>query len=356
MEFQTAARPWHKVTPDECEALLRLYEAGQLTEDVRQRYAINASLVTLQRNLRRYRENRRFFRQDMALTVQMPPSPSKRYMDYEVVEADDCILISDVEIPDHNPLYLEYALLLGMTHGIRTLIIAGDLVATDQQTLNEWARLWRVEDLSYEDTIHLTRDILRRFAAWFTQIIVIEGNHDDRVARKTGGEVHLGMFISGERVRYSRYAYLWIKNSAGKYAYVCHPRQYSANSVGLGQRLYNTLVAPDGSKPTMVWVAHTHQAQSGMSADGLCEIHALGTCREKERTGYKAVSASTHFEWVNAIGMIRRTYGYNLNQRADWRFWLGDYYPGTKETTDVDSPSCGPARAQSVCDTAERGG
>jgi len=319
-------RSWNDLPEKERDTLLNLKAEKRLTTEVFTALNLRMTYNSLRRKLN---EHKTVFavKQQIVRTVTMPPSPSKRYLDYEVLEGDDYIIISDIEIPDHSTLYLERALLLGMAHGVRKLIIAGDLVATDQQTLNDWLRLWRVEDLSYEDTIRLTRDILRRLSTWFNEIVVIEGNHDDRIARKTGGEVHLGMFIQGDKVRYSRYHFLWVKNSDAKYGLIGHPRSGSSSSVKLAQNIYNNTPAPDGSKPIWVYTAHTHHAQSGFSGDGIAQVFGLGTGREYDLTGYAAVAFNTFARWSSSIGMIRRKYPLNITHRDDWRFWLGEYYP-----------------------------
>lgn len=319
-----AARHWGQLSSEEKDRLLTLRLSKQLTSDVFASLNLRMSRESL---IRKLNEHKLVFKAKQHAPVVMPPSPSKRYTGYETLEGDDYIVISDVEIPDHFALYLERALLMGMAHGIRRLIIAGDFIATDQDALNEWVTMMLSDDLSYEETIRLTKDILLRFAAWFDEIVIIEGNHDDRVARVTKGQVHLGMFLTGDKVRYSRYHYLWVKNSEGRYTYICHPRQYSANAIGLGQRLYNSKLAPDRTKPIAVILGHTHQAQSGASPDGYAEVHALGTLRDARLTKYKATSANTHHEWINGFMMIRRKFYYNLTQFSDWRFWLGDYYP-----------------------------
>lgn len=317
-------RTWDQITPEEKDHLLRLKQEKRLTSEVFTALNLRMNFESLRRKLN---EHKLVYRARQTAPVTMPPSPSKRYDDYEVLQGDDFIIISDVEIPDHSTLYLERAMRLGMAHSIKRLIIAGDLVATDQQTLNDWARLWRVEDLSYENTIRLTRDILARFASWFDEIVIIEGNHDDRIARKTGGEIHLGMFLQGDKVRYSRYHYLWVKNSDGKYGLVGHPRSGSAASVKLAQNIYNNTTAPDGSKPIWLYTAHTHHAQSGLSGDGICECFGLGAGRDKNLTGYAAIAFNAFPQWSSSIGMIRRKYPYNITHRADWRFWLGEFYP-----------------------------
>jgi hypothetical protein len=73
---------------------------------------------------------------NLVAQIDIPKSPSRTYLDYPVIDGDDLIIISDIEIPDHSAKMLQLALLTGMARGIKHLIVAGDLIATDQDSLN----------------------------------------------------------------------------------------------------------------------------------------------------------------------------------------------------------------------------
>lgn len=121
--------------------------------------------------------------------MDIPQSPSRQYLDYEEIVTDNAIIISDIEIPDFSPLYLLLVLLTAMWNGIKTLIIAGDLIASDQDGINHWAQVLADEsDLPYEGSRNLVVLILHQFFKWFDEIILFEGNHDRRVATATKGD------------------------------------------------------------------------------------------------------------------------------------------------------------------------
>jgi hypothetical protein len=178
------------------------------------------------------------------------------------------------------------------------------------------------EGLSYVGVLKELRLLIERLRQTFTSVLAIEGNHDDRVARRTGGEVHLGMFLEGSGVQYSQFAYCWVKTSARGYILVSHPsRHYSANSAGLGQRIYNTNAAPDGSKPHVV-IAHTHQAQTAMSPDGLRQIVALGCMRDARRTQYVSTQTTAYPRWSQGYLMLHKGYLYPMvHGQVDWQMW-----------------------------------
>lgn len=212
---------------------------------------------------------------------------------------------------------------LGMKHDIKLLVINGDLIATDQAALNAWIASWKVSgEINFEGAIGICRDLMKMFGNQFEQIHITTGNHDARLAKKTGGEVWLGMFLVDLPVKITRYDYLWLKTRRG-YWHISHPKQYSSNSVGLGQRIYRKLVAPDGSKPHIV-IAHTHQSQTGESEDGQRDIVASGCMRDPQRTKYIQQHTTTHHQWAQGLVMVKNGYLYNIGRDDDLEFWLGE--------------------------------
>lgn len=319
---------WDKLTVDEKRAIARRYNTGDPLDELAAQFGIKT--VSLERYARNFLYYEKILLTETSQKINIPSSPSRQWLDYETITADNCLIISDLEIPDHDEKFLRAALLLALRHNIKTLIVAGDLVSTDQPGLSSHDGMMPADMAhSYNGTLEIAKSMLwSGFGEWMTTITCIEGNHDDMVTRKTGGEIHLGMFISSEHVRYSRYSYLWLKTSAG-YVYICHPRQYRRNSGSLGQDFYNIILAPDQSKPHVV-IAHTHHPQMVQSPDGLRWVCALGTMRDHLRTTYKATRSTTHHQWGNAFLMIKDGYPYLMHKQfTDWRYWLADLYdPG----------------------------
>jgi hypothetical protein len=314
---------WKDISVPERERLLKLYEMGDMDALAVYADGVGMKQASLERRLRDHRYYKTLYLGNAALQVDMKPSPSKQYVDFEKLDGDDFIIISDIEIPDHNPLYLLLALYTAMAHGIKKLVIAGDLIATDQKGLVAWVATWVEQgELNYEDAIALVVSILREFEKWFDIIIVIEGNHDDRVARATQGQVHFGMLLNGTtKVVYSRYSYLHLNTSRGL-VWIVHPSNFSGDPITLGQKLYSN------HSPKGHWiVAHCHRRQDGWSPDGEYEIHALGTGRDPERTKYKATKINTHKAWDTSFLMIKGGYHYPLDLKStNWCEVLGSLY------------------------------
>lgn len=282
-----------------------------------------------------------------------PDAPGMDWDDYFDIPCDDYVVISDIEIPDHDPTMLQAALLTAMSKNIKTLIIAGDLLATDNPTLNSWVETWAVgNQINYEGAIGIALDILARFLMWFDDIYVLEGNHDDRINRVTGGEVWFGMLLNqarihaeriiadnpdrqGAAVHFSRYAYMYVRTRRGP-MYICHQHNYSKTPVKLAQDIYGVINGPDydirdpnsvGEK-CHILVTHTHIIQSGFSPDGSREMYGIGCCRDPLKTRYKSTKATKFPEWNQGIFYAKGGYFYNLPRRStNWLDVLGELSP-----------------------------
>jgi len=315
---------WKDVSLPEKERLANLYI--QRLPMHKEAEALNMKYSSLERYLRAYLQHKRMFLTDMAQNIHLPPSPSRLYLDYETIVTDDIVIGADIEIPDYSREYLSLLLLTGMAYGIKKLCIAGDLVATDQQALNDWIKTWRTGmELGFETVIDITFNLLTSLAKWYEEIYIIEGNHDDRIARKTGGEVHLGMLLRGTIAKYSRYSYLWIETSRGpiRVVHPSGPSGFSQDPITLGQKLYNA----EPRKCHYV-VAHCHRRQDGWSPDGAYEIHSLGAGRDPQRTQYKCKNVTTFKQWDSSFLVVRNGFHYPLDLKStNWKEVLGELYP-----------------------------
>ena len=297
-----------------------------------------------------------------------PDAPGIEWDEYFDITCDDFVVISDIEIPDHDPAMLQAALLTAMRKNIKTLIIAGDLLATDNAALNSWVDTWAVgNQINYEGAIGIAVDILARFLHWFDDIYVIQGNHDDRIDRKTGGEVWFGMLLHHARihaeriladsdrkhaqVHFSRYSYMYARTRRGP-IYICHQHNYSKTPVKLAQDIYGVINGPDFdvrdlnavSQKCHILVTHTHIIQSGFSPDAAREVYGIGCCRDPLKTKYKQTSATKFPEWNQGFLYAKGGYFYNLPRRStNWLELLGELSPQAEIKTNWRTPA--PARS-----------
>jgi hypothetical protein len=202
----------------------------------------------------------------------------------------------------------------------------GDFNAFDQTFLSTHDVV-HLAGMSIPENIRRSRKLLEAMLLWYNQIIITSGNHDERFAKATYGEVGHEMFFKdfGERVRLSRQRYMWLKTSRG-YAYLCHPTNYSEDSAKLAAQIYDKMVAPDGSKPYALVMAHTHQPQFRKSKDNKCECYALGCIRDVKRTQYVMMSANKFAQWGQSVLLLKNGYFTHYEREAtNWPEVLGEY-------------------------------
>lgn len=282
-------RNWSELPTQEWDRIVALYEARDTIALAREAQQLGTSVSTLERQCRNVILVRDHYKQKY-LAQSIPQSKTPVYDEFHVVKTNDAIIISDIEVPDHDAWMLKAALLAGMRFGIRTVIFAGDLIATDQDALNTWLSTWAEDgERSYATDLDELRTIIRRFREWFTDgITMIMGNHDMRIDKKTGGQVTLEMLLDDTDMQFSRYSYMYLwMPKAQEWVYVCHQFNYSKTSIKLAQDVWTVVTAPDGydnetglripdydpfldgpnKSKCHVVVTHTHVAQSGYSPD-----------------------------------------------------------------------------------------
>lgn len=224
----------------------------------------------------------------------------------QTLDHNNVLITSDWEIPDVDPRMVTLLRKIAKTQNIKHLVIAGDFLATDQESLTHWtATLAEDYQPTFGSVVRLAKDMLRWMLEDFETVSMIRGNHDDRVAKATKGQVHLGMFLEDLGITYSQHDHLYLTTKRGTVK-VIHPRQYSGDSLKLGQRFYN-VTEHNGEKCHIV-IAHTHQAQLGKSPDKLRDIVALGCLRDPRRTKYLQRNSATFAGWDQGFLMIKDGY------------------------------------------------
>lgn len=256
----------------------------------------------------------------------IPPEDGRVYDDYLQIETDNILFISDIEFPDHYSPVLRAALLMAFQWDIKQVALLGDTNASDQAAINHWTNTYAESNvITFRDVLkNYTKRFVTGLTNWFDAgVFMIEGNHDARVAKATGGEISLGDFMEDiPGVRYSPYGYMWIESSNGL-IYACHQTNYGKNPLTVGQKIYETTFPK-----AHIVTTHIHRFEQGRTQDNAFELHALGTCRDPKRTQYKAMNANTHNEWNHSFLILRngKFYPFVMQNNPDWEFWMPDYY------------------------------
>ena len=318
---------WSKLSETQRLNLLELYRSERSKNailTIAGDYGMNP--LTLLRRLQEMEKKLKFHEQVIRGTVR-PPTIARPVFSSPIIKTNNIILVSDMEIPDQDDPMMEAVLLLGMSTGIRELAIIGDAVKED--VFSRWARTMAMAEESFESEMDLLRDTLKYWLQWFTKIHIRPGNHDNRIASYTNGEVHLGMFLNymsfkGD-VSYHPLRQMWIETDKGLVA-LYHQKNSSSDGVTTARRMYNTENGVGRVKPYMVWVTHTHHSGFVKSDDGLGQCFALGTTRDPAKTLYYNETPSTRVPWSQSIGMIEDGYGYLYEREAtNWKKVLGKY-------------------------------
>jgi hypothetical protein len=106
-------RNWSDLPASEWARIAKIYERGTGKEFEAEARALGTNVDVLGRQVRNYRLVEQKLKRSLIVGA-IPESKSRVYDDYEIVETDDAILISDVEVPDHDPRILRMAVLAGM--------------------------------------------------------------------------------------------------------------------------------------------------------------------------------------------------------------------------------------------------
>lgn len=319
--------PWNDVSFAEREKLLALYE-GKDTNAIRSAAAV---LGMEPRSLTRRLQEHRLYKKQYAIQVAFPTLPTRTYDDFPVLTLDDAIIISDLEEPFANPLMKQLAYLMGVRYNIKTLIINGDYVASDQPGISAHSSMTADDlDATYRRVATIAGAQIDNLLTQFNDIHMTNGNHDDMIQRVTHGQIDLGMVLDGKirkpGFQFTEYAYLIVESSQGPYL-VAHPRQYRNNGLALAQAIYSVFATDDGRKAHII-LGHTHHTASGKSPDNLRGCHTLGGLRDLRKAAYKNINIASFHQWNLGFGMLLNGRFHNFDlDLTDWKFYLGDLCP-----------------------------
>ena len=149
------------------------------------------------------------------------------------IECDDFIVIADLHLPITNYQLLNQALLDAKTRGIKTCVIAGDLMNMDALSRHE---MKQIEEGSLPGEIEAANKAMIAILDTFERVILTRGNHDERWARALQNKL---MFTESMRVLLhdvpaeakkrlliTESDHVYVHTSQGKWLF-CHTRSYS---------------------------------------------------------------------------------------------------------------------------------
>jgi predicted phosphodiesterase len=242
------------------------------------------------------------------------PGPiGETYNKYPIVESDRTLILSDIEVPCHDPEVLEQALEIAKKYSLDTLIINGDFVALDSFSM--WARS-AVYKLAFKDEKEPALEILKVFLSHFSHIIITTGNHERRLAHKMDGHITIGDFFHNlTGVEYSEYAFCYLK-SGGKTILVCHQDNYARKPLTVASDLCAIHHMP-------IISGHCHHLAQGYDRSGKYWIVDGGSARSPEHTRYKATRINLFPNWCLGFCFVIKGVPF-LVDKNNFDFYMGE--------------------------------
>ncbi len=167
----------------------------------------------------------------------------------------DWVIVGDVHVPTTNLDMARRVLIVAQHHGLRRLIIAGDLLNNDVFSVHPRTS----EPVPWRREMAAARELLRAWLGWFDQVIWLAGNHERRLIRAVYGAFEMEelwmLIIHDKRVTVSRYSWCTIQTPQGIWR-ITHPRAYSR----IPLRTAATIAMREGQH---VWTFHEHHLGDG---------------------------------------------------------------------------------------------
>jgi hypothetical protein len=228
---------------------------------------------------------------------------------------DDYLVTCDYHSPYYSVAWHNKSLSIAERFGIKKLIVIGDLV-----DFGFASHFYSDHKPGIDDEADENRRLIQSLLAQFEEIIVVKGNHEDRLGRQTNGIIQARYLFElwsgpeyGRRFVYSLYDKLTIGDE-----WLCvHPRSYSQKA-GIASRQLCSKYLKN--------VLNTHGHHVGWNYDPSGKFLAvdLGGMFDPEKIEYINLKTTTHPVWNPGFGMLRNGCFYLFDERVDWDFWLGE--------------------------------
>lgn len=257
------------------------------------------------------------------------PRPDGTRVPRPVVLRDvDVVVAGDFHVPFHDPEMIALFVAVAQRDGIRTLLINGDFF--DQEGL------YAGDDpspgtVSFDAELQAARGVVDVLFKYFDQIVWNEGNHDDRITRSTHRHLtidHLGYLVAakyGENFRVTPRDHVelhWTGRPDDSWRVTHGDGSRSMKSSVNGPKemaeIYNTNVIQ----------GHNHAVGRSQTKDGRHWGVSHGCIVDPRLVAYKQVNTTTHSQWVQGFGTIRRgKYRQYTRNGDDWEIELnGDHF------------------------------
>ena len=226
---------------------------------------------------------------------------------------DDYIITADYHSPYYSILWHNRSLAIAERFGIKKLVVIGDLVDFGFASFFYADHKPGIADESDEN-----KRLIQSMLAQFDEIVVVKGNHEDRLGRNTNGIIqarYLFELWSGPAWK-TRFLYsLYDKLTIGGEWLCVHPKSYSQKA-GIASRQLASIHLKN--------IINTHGHHVGWNYDPSGKFLAvdLGGMFDVDKIEYLNIKSTTHPRWNSGFGMFRNGYFHLFDERTDWDFWL----------------------------------
>lgn len=231
-----------------------------------------------------------------------------------ITTLDRALLIGDLHVPHHSAEMLRRAVYITRRYhpGVQTLVIGGDLF--DFGSLSSHAHTGPEDDLN--DSMRLAGDVLRALGQHFVKMIILPGNHDERLARKLDKNWDFGLLVNAAlgrdwpdcEVTISEVDYLYM----GERWLVGHPSNYSGRG---GQTPAD--LADLWGRNVVTW--HNHIVGYSQSKSGRYVGIDAGHCTVAGEHFYSTRRLSKYTRWTGGFVVLDEGYPHIYNDHmTNW--------------------------------------